>query len=320
MSWSRCFDSVTGSVVRSLAEFAREGWTPDVVLAHSTGWAGVLATEAGRQFNLPVVIVEHSCPWLLDQYTATQQSLIRRALSEATTVCAVSPALRRLMLAHDLPDSIHWEVVGNLIDETIFHPPPRQRNSAKNGFLILVVADTSFTKDVMTLFRAAAIIRAQRPQLNFSVRAVGGFRGGGPSFSESAAECGVEDLVTADDFLERHETAQAMRESDLFVSSSIAETFGIVMAEGLACGIPVVATRSGGAEYILGDDSPFLVEPRDPDALARKICQAIDGVVPFDSERASETMVARFGTRSFAERMTRVLAAAIDREATGATP
>jgi len=320
MNWSHCFDSTTRGVLRSLAEFAREGWTPDVLLAHSTAWAGVLATEAGRQFNLPVVIVEHSCPWLLHRYTATQQSLIRQALADATTVCAVSPALRRLMLAHDLPDSIRWEIVGNLVDETVFCPPSPQRDSVHNGFLILVVADTSSKKDVMTLFRATAIIRAQRPQFSFSVRAVGGFRGGGPSFSESAAECGVEDLVTADDFLERAETAQAMRESDLFVSSSIAETFGIVMAEGLACGTPVVATRSGGAEYILGDDSPFLVEPGDPDALARKICQAIDGVVAFDSERASENMVARFGTRSFAERMTRVLTEAIDRGAAGAIP
>lgn len=40
MSWSRCFHSVTGGVLRSLAEFARDGWTPDVVLAHSTAWAG----------------------------------------------------------------------------------------------------------------------------------------------------------------------------------------------------------------------------------------------------------------------------------------
>lgn len=291
---------------------------PDVLLAHSTAWAGVLAAKAGQRFELPVVIVEHSCPWLLDRYTATQRLLIRQALADATTVCAVSPALRRLMLAHDLPDSIRWEIVGNLVDEGMFYPPSPGKGSTGNGFRILAVANRAFKKDVMTLFRAAAIIRAQRPQFRFSVRAVGDFRAGGPTFSELAAECGIQDLVTADYFLERAETAQAMREADLFVSSSIAETFGIVMAEALACGVPVVATRSGGAEYILGEDSPFLVEPRDAEALARKICEVVDGVVPFDPEWTSGNIVGRFGTRSFAARMRRVLTEAIDREAAGA--
>jgi glycosyltransferase involved in cell wall biosynthesis len=313
MSWSRYFNSVTGGVLRLLAELVREGWTPDVLLAHSTAWAGVLAGRAGQRFELPVVIVEHSCPWLLDQYTAAQRLLIRQALADATTVCAVSPALRRLMLAHDLPDSIRWEIVGNLVHEAMFHPPSPRKAPKADCFRILTVANRTFKKDVMTLFRAAAIIRAQRPQLRFSVRVVGDFRAGGPTFSELAAECGIEDLVTADYCLGRADTAQAMREADLFVSPSIAETFGIVMAEALACGVPVVAARSGGAEYILGEDSPFLVEPREPEALARKVCERIDGGLPFDAEHAVQSITGRFGSRAFAARMDRILLEAVER-------
>lgn len=319
MSWSRCQESIARSVPRTLAGFAEEGWRPDVLLAHSTAWAGVHATRAGDELGLPVVIVEHSCPWLLDQYTATQQSRIRRALADATTVCAVSPALRRLMLAHDLPDSIHWEIVGNLVDEAMFYPPSPRKGSIAAPFRILTVANRTSKKDVMTLFRAAAIIRAQRPLFLFSVRAAGDSRGVGPAFSELAADCGVGGLVTADYSLERGETAQAMREADLFVSSSIAETFGIVMAEALACGVPVVATRSGGAEYILGDDSPFLVEPRDPAMLASKILEVVDGARPFDALQASESIVRRFGTAAFEARMTRVLGEAVRRWTAGAT-
>jgi len=313
MSWARRFDSMTLGILRMLAEFSTGGWAPDVVLAHSTAWAGVLATRLGSRCNVPVVIVEHSCPWLLDQYTTEQKVCIRKALADATTVCAVSPALRRLMLAHDLPDSIHWEVVGNLVDESVFFParPPRVRGD--DDYRILTVANRTFKKDVRTLFRAAAIIKAKRPQFRFAVRAVGDFRAGGPTFKELATECGVADLITVDDSLERAQTAQAMREADLFISSSIAETFGIVMAEAVACGLPVVATRSGGAEYILGEGSPFLVEPREPEALADKILAVVDGTLPFCSDRAVQSIVSRFGTEAFKARMDAVLHEAIER-------
>jgi glycosyltransferase involved in cell wall biosynthesis len=318
MSWSRQQEAMARAVQRSLAEFKREGWAPDVLLAHSTAWAGTLATRIGKQLGLPVVIVEHSSSWFVNEFTAEEESSLCRALADATTVCAVSPVLRRLMLAHDLPDAIHWEVVGNLVDDSVFFPSESPRANSEGAFSILTVASREFIKDVRSLFRAAAIIRAERPTFRFAIRAVGDFRGEGRSFSELAAECGVEDLVSIDSFLERAETAQAMREAHLFVSSSIAETFGVVIAEALACGVPVVATRSGGAEYILGEDSPFLAEPRDPESLARKILEVVDGAHPFDARQASESIVRRFGTAAFEARMNRVLGEAIRRHTTGA--
>lgn len=317
MSWGRLYDSITGAVIRSLAAFSQEGWTPDVILAHSTAWAGLLATRAGRHVGVPAVIVEHSSSWVQNEYTDEQWAGIREALAAATTVCAVSPALRRVMLAHDLPASIHWEIVGNLVDEAVFFPARPARRADGDDFRVLTVASRNFKKDVLTLFRAAATVRTQRPDLRFGVRAVGDFRGSGPSFAELAAGCGIQDLLSTDYFLERHETAQAMRESDLFVSSSITETFGVVMVEALACGLPVVATRSGGAEYILGEGSPFLVEPRDPTTLAQAICAVADGAIPFDPEEATQSIIGRFGTEAFAARMTRVLDEAIRRPPDG---
>ena len=313
MNWSRQQDSIASAVQRLLAEFRRGGWSPDVLLAHATAWAGTLATRIGKQLGLPVVIVEHSSIWFVGGYSGEQESRVRQALTDATTVCAVSPILRRLMLAHDLPDTIHWEVVGNLVDESAFYPPETPRAGSGGEFSVLTVANRWPTKDVQALFRAAAMIRAERPTFRFSIRAVGDFRGEGRTFAELAADCGVEDLVSTDSFLDRAQTAQAMREAQLFVSTSIFETFGVVIAEALACGLPVVATRSGGAEYILGEDSPFLIEPKDPEALARKTLEMVDGVHPFDALQASESIIRRFGTAAFEARMNRVLAETIRR-------
>jgi glycosyltransferase involved in cell wall biosynthesis len=316
MKWGRLQDAIAAAVSRSLSEFERGGWVADVVLAHSTAWAGVTAARVARRLGLPLVIVEHNCPWLLNRYTPEQQAAVFDALAAATTVCAVSPALRRLMLAHALSDSIHWEIVGNLVDEAVFSPAASgalASGAARDDYPILTVASRQPAKDVGTLFRAAALLRRQRPQLRFTVRAVGDSLVDGPSFADLATDAGVADIVAVDGALDRPAVMHAMRDADLFVSSSIAETFGIVMAEALACGTPVVATRSGGAEYILGEGSPLLVEPREPEALAATIAQVVDGVVAFDPAAASRDIVERFGSRVFAARMTRVLNEAISR-------
>jgi phosphatidylinositol alpha-1,6-mannosyltransferase len=50
------------------------------------------------------------------------------------------------------------------------------------------------------------------------------------------------------------------------------EGFGIVYLEASACGLPVIAGRSGGAiEAVRDGQTGYLVEPRDPEALAKKV-------------------------------------------------
>ncbi|MGD0283407.1 MAG: glycosyltransferase family 4 protein [Dissulfurispiraceae bacterium] len=60
--------------------------------------------------------------------------------------------------------------------------------------------------------------------------------------------------------------------ADIAVFPSIAdETFGISIAEAMACGAPVVSTRVGGIPEVVTEDTGLLVPPRDAHALAEAI-------------------------------------------------
>lgn len=68
-----------------------------------------------------------------------------------------------------------------------------------------------------------------------------------------------------------------MKHWDVFVSSSIAETFGIVLLEAMKNGLPIVATRVGGVPDIITSlKNGLLVAKEDPESLAEAILKLVD--------------------------------------------
>ena len=90
-----------------------------------------------------------------------------------------------------------------------------------------------------------------------------------------AASLGVADRVGFTGFVDR--PASAMRALDVVVHASTEpEPFGLVIAEGLACGKPVVVSAAGGAAELVEDDVDALTSaPGDADALARALTRCV---------------------------------------------
>jgi len=79
-----------------------------------------------------------------------------------------------------------------------------------------------------------------------------------------------------------------LQASDMFLLASTGEAFGLVLAEAMACGAPVVGTRSGSLPEVVADGKTgLLVDPNDPEALANAI-----EVLANDPERRKRMAVA----------------------------
>ncbi len=74
--------------------------------------------------------------------------------------------------------------------------------------------------------------------------------------------------------LPKGEVLRLLRDSDLLVSTSTYETFGVAIAEALTCGRPVVWTDSGGPRDFLDGSNSVLVRERTPEAVAEAIKEA----------------------------------------------
>jgi len=71
--------------------------------------------------------------------------------------------------------------------------------------------------------------------------------------------------------LDHKYTIANIKMSDVLVLPSLKDTFGIVVVEAMACGVPVVAYDCAGPREIITEDVGLLAKPRDVEDLANKI-------------------------------------------------
>jgi phosphatidylinositol alpha-mannosyltransferase len=98
--------------------------------------------------------------------------------------------------------------------------------------------------------------------------------------------------------------AELARADVLCAPSLGGESFGIVVAEGMAAGLPVVASRIEGYVDVLDEESGRLVEPGDPEALAAALRGLLaDGDLRRRLGEHGREASARFGWDRIAERI-----------------
>jgi len=276
------------SVWRAFRRIVADGDHPDVLHAHIYE-AGVPAAVIGRRFRIPLVVTEHYSVFPRRLLVPREVQKAERAFRSAKWVLPVSQVLRQAIEAYGI--TAHFRVVPNAVDVSLFYPDRENKTVRRPQHGLLWVGALIPLKGLDHLLRALAQLRRQRVDWQLDII------GDGPQRSEYerlATELGLAEGVTFHGYKPKLEVAEFMRRADLFVLSSLFETFSAVCAEALASGLPVLATRCGGPEDFIGEDVGRLVPPGDSDALARALSEMLDNLTGFSPTRLAQYAAERF--------------------------
>jgi glycogen(starch) synthase len=292
----------------------------DLVHAHAGFPDGAAARAVAERGGRPYVITEHASriaellgdPEVRRRYAA--------ALRGAARVVTVSETLAS-ELRREIPElapavSGRLVVIPNAVPLELFRPgDPSARRPAE----LLYVGTRKPEKGIATLLQAFGRVRAVRADA--TLRLIGRAPTGEDEsrWRAMAGELGIGDALAFEPDTDRAGVAEAMRRAALFVHPSRRETFGVVAVEALASGLPVVATRSGGVDEILGSDPGAfgaLVQVDDVEGLAASILEVLGRSATFDPAVLRASVEGRFAADAVARRLLHLYAEVLD-EASG---
>lgn len=265
----------------------RKDFNPDVIHAHTSYPDGFAASILGRLIKKPVVITEHTGPFemLLRYFFERWQT--HYALRNCDSIITVSAFLKKRIAEEEIEEN-KITVIPNGFNPLNFH---LSMNKSTHRNRILFVGFLVEVKGLGYLLDAVKIIRERNKDIKLEIVGVGPLE---KSLKEIVGKLGIEENVTFYGFRPREEIARFINETDIVVLPSIYETFGVVIIEAMAMGRPVVATRCGGPEDIVTEDTGMLVPSRDSAALANAIMSIFNDYKKYNSQRISEIARERF--------------------------
>ncbi len=268
----------------------REAARHDLVVVRGTRVLGLPGLMAARAAGLPVVMQPETNGELSGEawtwgktWGEGRAGRLARALfasrnlwlRDAEAFVAMSRAIGDEMLAAGVPPGRVF-VLPHAVDTDRFRPAEpaeraalRARLGLPRGVLAAWTGRLLRGKGLETLLEALARLAADVPDLRLVL--VGSGEGQALSIEDDlkrrAAESDLAGRVAFAGRLERVE--DALRASDLFAFPSLFEGLGISLVEAAACGLPAVASRTGGIVDVVEDGrSGLLVPPADAAALA----------------------------------------------------
>jgi glycosyltransferase involved in cell wall biosynthesis len=274
------------------------GFRPEIIHAHVYA-AGLLGVLLGRAWRVPVVVSEHFSGFQLGTLGAADRAMARAAFRGASTVAPVSESLRAAIAP--LAPGARFRVVPNVVDTDLFGPPEQPRRG--DGVQVLFCGLLDEIKGLGALLRGFAAARERRPDLRLDL--VGGGPGR-PRYEAQAAALGLGDAAVFHGPLPKPELAARMHAADFLVLPSRTETFGVVAAEAMACGLPVLATRVGALPEIVDERCGRLVASGDPAALAAGLLAMAGGHARYDRAAIAAEARRRFSPEVIADAWTAV--------------
>lgn len=278
---------------KGLKYLKEKGFSHDITHANILTRTGVMAYFLKLFRKTPYIITEHWSRYLPirnEYHGRIRKYLTKKVVKNAFAVLPVSESLMNAMLSHNLYNP-NYKVVYNVVEDIFFNIYPNNSSPQKKRILHISCFDEN-AKNLTGILRS--IVELSKIRTDFELLLIGS----GINFKETVEYCRSlhipEHLISFEGEKSPFEVAGYLKNSNFLILFSNYETAGVVIAESLACGIPVVSTKVGIAPECIHSENGILIEPGDEKELCSKINYMLDHSQEYNSTKIKEESKQKF--------------------------
>lgn len=237
---------------------------PDVIHAHFTVPAGLLAYLIKRLTKVPYIVTFHGSDvprYNIKKYSITYALLtpiIKSIWRNANYLISVSENLKQYVTS--IMPSLLVQVINNGVDLDEFHPRMMKHNNS-DPIKIIMVGRLIELKGFQYVIQSIPDVIRKSPK-----RVIVDVIGEGEKKEELinlTNRLGISQNVNFLGFLDRKELAKKYREASIFVIPSLNEAFPVALLEAMASGLPIIGSKVGGIKEIVKEGvNGFLTESK----------------------------------------------------------
>jgi len=250
----------------------------DLLHAHTLFSNGYIAYKINERYGIPyVVAIRNTDINVFFKYMVHLRSLGKRILKNASKVIFISEAYRKEALKKYLSKKEFQEVIEKSItipnginDFWIENRFGLNRKITGKNLRILCVAEINKNKNQIALAEACSLLKDKGYDVELTLI-------GEEQSKKIVKQLRAHSFVTFKEHMPKERLIEYYRNNDIFVLPSKHETFGLVYAEALSQGLPVIYTKRQGFDGQFPEGKAgFSVDCNDPANICKKILEVIN--------------------------------------------
>lgn len=267
----------------------------NIIHAHGTIVSGTLSYFISIKLNIPFIITEHQGPFSMTSEVFWKKTWTNFIMQKANCVCTVSHHLKNEILSSGITPK-KLEVTYNPVDTELFS----HTSSLKNNNFIFVGRLDNF-KGALRCLNAFMKIHEQIPNWTFTI--VGNGEDYEPIVKTIEQNQDIKHRVKLTGQLQKSEIAEYLSKADFLVFPSQHESFGLVIAEALSTGIPVIVGDKTAPKEFVNTPNGLIVPYNDIDSIAESILLMTKQVQQYSSVAIRQEIINKFSFDSFGKKM-----------------
>ena len=284
-------------------EILKNNSRPDLVHLNVISPAGIFGLWLNTFQKIPLVISEHWSRYMPEDGNYKgfwMKWLTKKTVKKTKAIITVSEKLKQAMVTHGLKGN--YSVIPNAVNTKIFCPPqsPSKRGNVFRLFHISSLNDKE--KNITGMLRS--IKKLSEIRQDFSLE-IAGESGDKKYFETMAVDLGLlNKYVFFKGSMDPLAVAEYMKNADAFILFSNYETFSVVITEVLACGLPVVSTRTGVAQTAINETNGKTVDIGDEEAFVKAIMQVMENINNYKPSQISKYAFDNFSYEKVGKQLT----------------